>query len=70
LPLYLRKTKAIEDLVPWLYLKGISSGEMPDALVHLGFGGSKLSPTTVVRMLAAWQGEYEGWSKRDLTGKR
>ena len=69
LPPYLRKTKAIEDLVPWLYLKGISTGEMPDALVHLGFDGSGLSPASVVRMLGAWQGEYEDWSKRDLTGK-
>jgi len=70
LPRYLRKTKAIEDLVPWLYLKGISSGEMPDALVHLGFDGSGLSATSVVRMLEAWQGEYADWSKRDLSGKR
>jgi putative transposase len=69
LPPYLRKTKAIEDLVPWLYLKGISTGEMPDALVHLGFDGSGLSPTSVVRMLQAWQGEYCDWSKRDLSGK-
>jgi transposase-like protein len=70
LPPYLRKTKAIEDLVPWLYLKGISTGEMSDALVHLGFDGSGLSPASVVRMLQGWQGEYEGWSKRDLSGKR
>ena len=47
LPPYLRKTKAIEDLVPWLYLKGISTGEMPDALVHLGFDGRALSATSV-----------------------
>jgi transposase-like protein len=70
LPRYLRKTRAIEELVPWLYLKGISTGEMPDALVHLGFDGSGLSPTSVTRMLEAWQGEYEDWSKRDLSGKR
>lgn len=70
LPPYLRKTKAIEDLVPWLYLKGISTGEMPDALVHLGFDGSGLSPTSVVRMLGAWQTEYCDWSKRNLSGKR
>jgi putative transposase len=70
LPRYLRKTKSIEELVPWLYLKGISTGEMPDALVHLGFDGSGLSPASVTRMLAAWQGEYQDWSKRDLTGKR
>jgi len=70
LPPYLRKTKAIEDLVPWLYLKGISSGEMPDALIHLGFDGSGLSPASVVRMLQVWQGEFLDWSKRDLSGKR
>jgi transposase-like protein len=69
LPPYLRKTKAIEDLVPWLYLKGISTGEMPEALVHLGFDGSGLCPTSVVRMLQVWQGEYADWSQRDLTGK-
>ena len=69
LPRYLRKTRAIEELVPWLYLKGISTGEMPDALVHLGFDGSGLSPTSVTRMLQVWQGEYEDWSKRDLSGK-
>jgi putative transposase len=70
LPPYLRKTKAIEDLVPWLYLKGISTSEMPDALMHLGFDGSGLSPTSVVRMLEIWQGECQDWSKRDLSGKR
>src|SRR5207245_7904477 len=70
LPPYLRKTKAIEELVPWLYLKGISTGEMSDALVHLGFDGSGLSPTSVTRMLQVWQGEFVDWSKRDLSGKR
>lgn len=69
LPPYLRKTQAIEDLVPWLYLKGISTGEMPDALVHLGFDGSGLSPTSVTRMTEVWRSEYGDWSKRDLSGK-
>jgi transposase-like protein len=58
LPPYLRQTKAIEDLVPWLYLKGISTGEMSDALVHLGFDGSGLSPTSVTRMTESWRDEY------------
>ena len=70
LPPYLRKTKTIEDLVPWLYLKGISTGEMSDALVHLGFDGCGLSATSVTRMTEAWQDEYDDWSKRDLAGKR
>jgi putative transposase len=69
LPPYLRKTRAIEDLVPWLYLKGISTGEMSDALVHLGFDGSGLSATSVTRMTEAWQGEYDDWSKRSLAGR-
>ena len=69
LPPYLRKSKAIEDLVPWLYLKGISTGEMPDALIHLGFDGSGLSPTSVTRMTERWQSEYRIWSQRDLSEK-
>jgi transposase-like protein len=70
LPPYLRKTKSIEELVPWLYLKGISTGEMPDALVHLGFDGSGLSAASVTRMTESWHGEYEAWNRRSLLGKR
>ena len=69
LPPYLRKTKAIEDLVPWLYLKGISTGEMSDALVHLGFDGTGFSSTSVTRMTESWQDEYDDWCKRGLSGK-
>ena len=69
LPPYLRKTAAIEDLIPWLYLKGISTGEMSDALVHLGFDGTGLSASSVVRMTESWQHEYADWSKRSLAGK-
>jgi hypothetical protein len=54
LPPYLRKTKTIEELVPWLYLKGISTNDMSDALIHLGFDGSGLSPASVVRMKELW----------------
>jgi transposase-like protein len=70
LPPYLRKTKAIEQLVPWLYLKGISTSDFPEALVCLGHDGSGLSATTVVRMKEIWQGEYENFSRRSLEGKR
>jgi len=69
LPPYLRKTRSVEELVPWLYLKGISTGEMDDALVHLGFDGRGLSPTSVTRMTEVWQSEYDDWSRRDLSGK-
>jgi putative transposase len=70
LPPYLRKTKAIEELVPWLYLKGISSSDFPEALACLGHDGSGLSPTSIVRMKEIWQGEYENFSRRPLEGKR
>jgi putative transposase len=70
LPPYLRKTKAIEELVPWLYLKGISTSDFPEALACLGHDGSGLSPTTVVRMKEIWQGQYENFSRRSLAGKR
>lgn len=70
LPPYLRKTKAIEELVPWLYLKGISTSDFPEALACLGHDGSGLSPTTVVRMKEVWQGQYENFCRRELVGKR
>src|SRR5438132_3595714 len=70
LPPYLRKTKAIEELVPWLYLKGISTSDFPEALACLGHDGSGLSPTTVVRLKEVWQGQYENFCRRDLSGKR
>ena len=70
LPPYLRKTKAIEELVPWLYLKGISSSDFPEALSCLGHDGSGLSPTTVVRLKEVWQGQYENFCRRSLSGKR
>lgn len=70
LPPYLRKSKAIEELVPWLYLKGISSSDFPEALACLGLDGSGLSATSIVRMKEVWQGEYENFSRRSLAGKR
>ena len=69
LPPYLRKTKAIEELIPWLYLKGISTSDFPEALACLGHDGSGLSATNVVRMKEIWQGQYEDFSRRSLEGK-
>ena len=70
LPKYLRKSKAIEELVPWLYLKGISSGDFPEALGALGLDGSGLSASSVIRMKELWRGEWLDWSRRSLAGKR
>jgi transposase-like protein len=71
LPPYLRKTKSLEELIPWLYLKGISTGDFPDALASiLGPGAGGLSPTSICRMKEHWQDEFEQWQQRSLEGKR
>ncbi len=70
LPAYLRKTEAIEELIPWLYLKGISTGDFAEALQSLvGERAAGLSANVVVRLKEQWCVEYEQWSKRDLSGK-
>jgi putative transposase len=70
LPPYLRKTKSIEELIPWLYLKGISTGDFDEALAALlGPQAKGLSATTVTRLKAVWQDEYQAWSKRSLKDK-
>ena len=71
LPPYLRRTRSVEELIPWLYLKGISSGDFSEALeALLGPDAPGLSATTVVRLKDVWRREYESWSKRSLEGQR
>lgn len=71
LPPYLRKTKALEDLLPWLYLKGISTGDFSEALAALlGPDAPGLSASTITRMKAGWEDEYKDWKGRSLEGKR
>lgn len=70
-PPYLKKTKSLEELLPWLYLKGISTGDYQEALgAILGDKASGLSATTISRLKSKWQGEYEAWQKRDLSDKK
>lgn len=71
LPKYLRKTKAVEELVPWLYLKGVSSNDFSEALSALGLDGAAgFSPNSVGRMKEHWRQEWFEWSRRSLAGKR
>jgi transposase-like protein len=71
LPAYLRRTKNVEELLPWLYLKGISTGQFEEALAALlGADAPGLSATTVRRLTAAWQDEHERWQARDLSARR
>jgi transposase-like protein len=70
LPPYLRKTKSIEELIPWLYLKGVSTGDFTEALqALLGPNASGLSASTITRLMGVWQKDYEVWNKRSLEGK-
>ncbi len=71
LPAYLRRTRNIEELLPWLYLKGLSTGQFEEALTALlGPDAPGLSATTVRRLVATWQEEHERWHSRDLSTKR
>ncbi len=71
LPPYLKRTKSMEELVPWLYLKGISTGDMNSALkALLGEHAKGLSAKNIGHLTAAWQQEYEQWERRDLSKLR
>jgi transposase-like protein len=66
-PPYVRKTRTLEAAMPWLYLKGVSSGEMGAALkVLLGPDAKGLSANTVSRLKQDWAQEYDGWREEPL----
>jgi transposase-like protein len=70
LPPYLRRSKSLDELIPWLYLRGISTGDFQEALqALLGPNAQSLSATTVNRIVKVWEEEFEAWSRRDLSGK-
>jgi transposase-like protein len=70
LPPYLRKTRSMEQLIPWLYLKGVSTGDFSDALTALvGKDAPGLSAPTISRLKAVWQQEFQQWQKRNLSEK-
>ena len=71
LPRYLRRTKSVEELLPWLYLKGISTGDFGEALAALmGPDAPGLAASAIGRLKAVWWEEYEAWRRRDLSARR
>ncbi|RDD97659.1 IS256-like element ISPpa1 family transposase [Paracoccus pantotrophus] len=71
LPRYLRKTKSVAELLPWLYLKGVSTGDFSEALAALlGPQAQGLSAATISRLKADWWNDYEAWQRRDLGMRR
>jgi len=70
-PPFVRRSQRISAALPWLYLKGISTGDMREALmVLLGDEAKGLSPNVVSRLKSEWATEYAGWMKRDLSASR
>jgi transposase-like protein len=71
LPPYLKRTASVEEVLPWLYLKGVSSGDFSDALASLlGSQAPGLSASTIGRLKAKWLEEHRQWQQRSLTGKQ
>lgn len=71
LPPYLRRSKSIDELIPWLYLKGISTGDFGEALqCLLGENAKGLSANVVVRLKEKWSKEYDEWNRLDLSDKQ
>jgi transposase-like protein len=70
LPPYMRRSPRLEEALPVLYLRGLSTGDFSQALpVLLGPEAAGLSPTTINRLIRVWQEEYQAWRKRSLVGK-
>jgi transposase-like protein len=67
LPPYLRKSKAVSELLPALYLRGLSTGDFKEGLsALLGENAAGFSPSVVTRLVSAWQEEYRAWRTRPL----
>jgi len=70
-PPYIRKSPRVSAALPWLYLKGISTGDMEEALqVLLGEDAKGLSANVVSRLKAQWADEHRAWDQRDLSEAR
>lgn len=66
LPLFARRTQEVGDLIPELYLHGLAEGDFDAALRGLLGDGAPLSATSVARLKAKWQVEYDAWKRRPL----
>ena len=68
-PPYVRKSRSIESAIPWLYLRGVSTGQMQQALATIvGPEAEGLSASVVSRLKHKWKTEYVEWSRRRITG--
>ncbi len=71
LPPYLKRATSVEELLPWLYLRSISTGDFHKALsALLGEAASGFSASTISRLKAQWLDEHSSWAQRDLNEAR
>ena len=71
LPPYLKRSRSVEEVLPWLYLKGVSTGDFSEALsALLGSPAKGLSAATISRLKAKWREEHQTWQRRSLRHKR
>jgi transposase-like protein len=71
LPPYLKRASSVEEVLPWLYLKGVSTGDFGEALsALLGSEARGLSPATISRLKARWLEEHQDWQHRSLRHRR
>jgi putative transposase len=67
LPPYVRRSQRLEEALPILYLRGLSTGDFAPALAELfGEAAKGFSPTNISRFTRVWEGEYQAFQQRDL----
>jgi putative transposase len=66
LPLLVRRTQEVGEILPELYLHGLSQGDFELALRGLLGDGAPLSASSIARLRAKWELEYEEWMRRSL----
>lgn len=70
LPPYMRRSPKVAEVLPILYLRGLSTGDFRPALqALLGKDAAGLSPTNIARLTACWEKEYADFRQRDLSGR-
>jgi putative transposase len=71
LPRWARRTRSLDALLPILYLRGVSMGDLQEALgALLGKDAPNLSPSVVARLRGEWEADHARWQRRDLSARR
>jgi putative transposase len=70
LPRWARRTRSLDALLPILYLRGVSMGDLQEALAALlGKDAPNLSPSAVARLRDEWEADHARWQRRDLSAR-